>query len=363
MQCSGTAAPVPGGRGFRRASFHFPCGAMRTTIRDVAREAGVSVATVSRVLNNSGPVREETRRRIGEIAKRLRYTPNLAAQSLSTRKTYTIGVLLPDLFGEFFSEVIRGIDQTAQGRGYHVLVSSSHNERLEIEAALRVMQGRVDGLLVMSPDLKAESLALNLPDQLPVVLLNCQVDDHSYDSLNIDNYAGAYAMTRHLIEQGHRQIGLITGAAKNLDSRERTRGYRDALREGGGEWSAELEVAGDFGEESGYRAAQQLCRGPVRPTAIFALNDAMAVGALSALRDARVEVPDSMAVAGFDDIPIAQYLSPPLTTVRVGIHRYGSRATEMLLDAIASGNGHIRRQAEIATEVVARASTQAPVRV
>jgi LacI family transcriptional regulator len=144
------------------------------TIRDVAREAGVSVATVSRVFNNSGPVREDTRRRIDDVARRLRYIPNSAARTLSTRRTQTVGVVLPDLYGEFFSEVIRGIDQVVQESGWHLLVSSSHNERAEIEAALRAMRGRVDGLIVMSPDLDATTLSRNLPESLPVVLLNCE---------------------------------------------------------------------------------------------------------------------------------------------------------------------------------------------
>src|SRR5690606_31269009 len=159
---------------------------MKVTIRDVAREAGVSVATVSRVFNRSGPVREPTRQRILEVADRLRYVPDSAARSLITRRTGTLGVLLPELYGEFFSEVIRGIDGAAQARGYHVLLSSSHANRGEIVTALRAMRGRVDGLVVMSPDIDAQGLRANLPESLPVVLLNCAVSGSAYDSLNID---------------------------------------------------------------------------------------------------------------------------------------------------------------------------------
>jgi LacI family transcriptional regulator len=137
---------------------------MKVTIRDVARVAGVSVATVSRVFNDSGPVNEETRRRIREVASELRYVPNSAARSLITSRTNTLGVLLPDLYGEFFSEVIRGIDQTAQEHDYHLLVSSSHNDKAEMETALRAMRGRVDGVIVMSPDIDAQVLAANLPE-------------------------------------------------------------------------------------------------------------------------------------------------------------------------------------------------------
>jgi LacI family transcriptional regulator len=329
---------------------------MRTTIRDVARGAGVSVATVSRVLNESGPVREETRRRVLAVAQRLRYTPNGAARSLSTRKTMMIGVLLPNLFGEFFSEVIRGADQAAQQAGYHLLVSGSHAGHAEIEGALRAMLGRVDGLVVMSPDLERSPLPLHLPDDLPLVLLSCRAEDRTFDSLVIDNYAGAYAVTRHLIEVGHRRIALIRGGWANHDARERARGYRQALEDGGVSWSPELEVEGDFTEPSGHRAMELLLGLSPRATAVFACNDSMAIGALGALRESGVAVPSEVAVVGFDDILIARYLDPPLTTVRVPISRLGTRAVELLLAAIGSDRPRVGVQEVLPTELVVRAS-------
>ncbi|HEX6135884.1 MAG TPA: LacI family DNA-binding transcriptional regulator [Longimicrobiales bacterium] len=329
---------------------------MATTIRDVAREAGVSVATVSRVFNDSGPVREETRRRITEVASRLRYSPNSAARTLSTRRTQTVGVLLPDLYGEFFSEVIRGIDQVVQQRSWHLLVSCSHNERSEIEAGLRAMRGRVDGLIVMSPDLDEHRLARNLPDGLPVVLLNCEVADRVFDTINIDNRGGAHAVVAHLLKQGHRRIGLITGPERNHDARERLRGAREALVAAGVAPSPELEVAGDFSELSGHRGVLALLKLDDPPTAVFAANDSMAIGALSALGERGVHVPEQMAVAGFDDIPIARYVSPPLTTVRVSIPELGGRAVRRLFGAIESGAAHARRQELLPTELVVRRS-------
>lgn len=332
---------------------------MGATIKDVAREAGVSVATVSRFFNNSGPVKQETAQRIEEVARRMRYAPNSAAQSLSTRRTSTIGVLLPDLHGEFFSEVIRGIDQTVQRSGWHMLLSSSHNERSEIEAALRAMRGRVDGLIVMSPDLDPDILATNLPDRLPIVLMNCVMDDPAYDSLNIDNYGGARAVTEHLLEVGHRRIAVITGPARNHDAAERLRGFRDALRDGGVSGYAGDEYAGDFSESAGYAGARALLESAQRPSAIFACNDAMAIGALGGLREAGVRVPEDVAVAGFDDIPIARYVSPPLTTVRVSISRLGECAAERLFRAIESAGDHQPVQEVLPTELVVRRSSGA----
>jgi LacI family transcriptional regulator len=326
------------------------------TIRDVAREAGVSVATVSRVFNNSGPVRSETRQRIEGVALRLRYSPNSAARSLSTRQTETIGVLLPDLHGEFFSEVIRGIDQLVQREGWHLLVSSSHNDRAEIEAALRAMRGRVDGLLVMSPDLDAGALTENLPVNLPVVLLNCEVDGGAYDSLNIDNYGGSLAVTRYVLSRGHERIGVIAGPPRNHDAQERLRGNRAAMRAAGLELRPVQVVQGDFSEESGYRGAALLLENEERPTAMVAGNDSMAIGALSALSEAGVRVPEDMVVVGFDDIPIARYVTPPLTTVRVPIAELGSMAAGRLLKALHEGQDRDRVQQLLPTELVTRRS-------
>lgn len=329
---------------------------MPATIRDVAREAGVSVATVSRVFNDSGPVRETTRARILEVARRLRFTPNTAARSLSTRRTHTVGVLLPDLYGEFFSEVIRGIDQKVQQHGYHALVSSSHNDRAAMTAALQAMRGRVDGLIVMAPDMDAATLTMNVPERVPLVLLNTPVVEGGYAAIEVDNYGGAQQMTAHLLRRGHRRIAHITGGERNHDARERARGYRDTIRRESADAAAALVIAGDFTESSGHDGARALLALPERPTAIFAANDSMAIGALSALQDAGVRVPEELAVVGFDDIPIAQYVTPPLTTVRVAISGLGSRAAERLFEAIRAPGNSERRHEILPTDLVIRRS-------
>ena len=328
---------------------------MTVTIKEVAREARVSVATVSRVFSGKGPVREETRQRVLEVAGRLQYVPHAGARGLITNTTGALGVLLPDLYGEFFSEVIRGVDLTARKSGYHVLVSSSHSDRSEVEGVLRALWGRVDGLIVMSPEADAEALRANLPAALPVVLLNCLVEGDGFDAINIDNYGGALALTRHLIALGHRRIAFVGGAPDNYDARERLRGYRDALRTYGG-GAPEIEVPGDFSEESGHRAAGAILALDPRPTAVFAANDSMAVGLLSALQEAGVRVPGDVAVGGFDDIPVARFLSPPLTTVRVGIAELGALAMERLLAAVEEGDAFERRREVRPATLVVRGS-------
>ena len=333
-----------------------PGGCVRVTIRDVAREAGVSVATVSRVFNDSGPVNPTTRARIREIARELRYAPNSAARSLSARRTGTLGVLLPDLHGAFFSEVIRGIDLAVQRHHHHLLLSSSHNERSEVAAALRVMRGRVDGIILMSPAVDAETLVAELPDDLPVVLLNCALRDERFDTIEIDNAGGAQAMVGHLLACGHRRVALVGGPPRNHDARERRRGYRAALRAAGVEPRAEWELPGDYSEGAGHRAALALLALDPRPTALFAANDAMAVGAMSALREAGMRVPEDVAVTGFDDVPMARYVTPPLTTVRVAISELGARAVDVLMAALTRDGGHRRGHDVLPTSLVVRGS-------
>lgn len=317
---------------------------MAPTIREVAKRAGVSTATVSRVLNDIGPVEEGTRELVRRAARELRYVPDPIGRGLSRRKTEALGLLLPDLFGEFFSEVIRGADQTAQQSGYHLVVSSCHNNRAEIEAALTMMRGRVDGLVIMSPDIDAAALTENLPQHLPVTLLNCRVEGDAFDSLTIDNFGGACAIVRHLLGHGHTRIAIVKGIEKNLDATERLRGYRHALDGGGGVIDQKLEIAGDFSESSGYDAGRKVLALSPRPTAVFTSNDATAVGVLSALREAGVPVPGEIALAGFDDIPIAEYLTPPLTTVHVGVHHLGVLAVQTVLGAVREKNTHRKQQ-------------------
>jgi LacI family transcriptional regulator len=330
------------------------------TIKDVAREARVSVATVSRVFNGGGPVREETRRRVRDIATTLRYVPHGGARSLITSKTSTIGVLLPDLYGEFFSEVIRGIDLAARRSGHHLIISNSHQDKSEIESAMRAMRGRVDGVIIMSPDIDAQALMANLPDSHPVVLLNCALRGGEFDSVNIDNIRGARAIVQHLISHGHKRIAIITGAPRNVDGHERLLGYRAALRAASIERNPRFEARGSFTEDSGFEAARALLDLRIRPTAIFAANDSMAIGALSALREAGVRVPEDLAVAGFDDITIARYVNPPLSSVHVPIAELGERAMAKLLSALHDKERHIRRQDVLGTTVVIRSSCGPP---
>ena len=281
--------------------------------------------------------------------------PHAAARSLITRRTDTIGVLLPDLHGEFFSELIRGIDAGARASGRHLLISSSHGSEAEAAQALRMLQGRVDGLIVMSPHAGADVLGANLPTALPTVLLNTRVASGTYPAFSIDNYGGAAAMMKHLFASGRRRIAFISGPDNNFDADERLRGYCEAIAARKG--ASELVLRGDFSESSGYRAGIDLCERGERPDAIFAANDMMALGCLFALTERGVGVPGDIALAGFDDIPIARFVTPPLTTVRVRIADLGRRAFERLDALIATGDDGARTTERLDCDLVVRQSS------
>jgi len=328
------------------------------TIRDVARRARVSIATVSRALNNTGTVRPQIRERVLRAARHLRYTPHGGARSLISGRTHTVGLLLPDLHGEYFSELIRGVDRAARRRGLHLLVSSSHGSAGEAASAVRALNGRIDGLLAMVPGEDAGFVQEALPQTLPTVLLNSRTSGVQCPTFVVDDFGGARAMTRHLTERGYRRIAHIRGAQGNLQAEERLRGYRAALKGSGA--APAVVIEGDFTEEAGYRAGQMLAAQAERPDAIFAANDMMAVGCLVALREAGIRVPDQIALAGFDDIPLARFLSPPLTTVRADIATLGLLALERLAGLIESGAPPAAHSAErLPVEVVVRGSSGA----
>ena len=308
-----------------------PVRARNVTIKDIAREADVSIASVSRVLNNVGRVSDATRARILSIAERLRYVPHEGARSLIRKRTAMVGMVLPDLHGEFFSELLRGADSAARALGMHLLVSTSHGDPDEAAAAIRSMRGRVDGLLLMSPHVDSTFAARHLSGDLPVVLLNAPTGAAAH-LVSIDDYAGAVAMVRHLSASGCTRIAHIAGPVGNSDAAERLRGYRDAL---GQPADPALIFQGDFSVDAGRAAALAFAALSPRPDAIFAANDMMAAGCMEALAELGIAIPGEIAVGGFDDVPLAHFLSPPLTTMRIDVARFGRTAFVQLVAAIA----------------------------
>jgi LacI family transcriptional regulator len=325
------------------------------TIRDVARRAQVSIASVSRALNGLGNVAEQTRLKVEKAARDLGYVPHAGARSLSLARTRAIGVVLPDVHGEFFSEVMRGMDREASERGYVLLLSNMHGGAARAEQALRAMRGRVDGLVVMAPHLRSDTVEEALPPRLPAVLLNAHGNVRSHSSFGIDNERGVHDIVEHFRATGRNRVIHIAGPLDNVDAEERCRAFRAAMAQ----WQPDAEpkiVQGDYSEESGAAAARELITAQVPFDAIFAANDMMAIGALEELRQRGLAVPDDVAVAGFDDVPIAKHLG--LTTARVHIDQLGANAIARLVDVIEQGEDHTIQQLH-PPELIVRASSAA----
>lgn len=300
------------------------------TIRDVARVAKLSVASVSRVLNGHSNVHPDTRQRVLDAVNLLGYAPNAAARSLSTARTHAIGVVLPDLYGEFFGELVRGMDRVASERGYLLLLSNMHADSTLAGQAMGAMRGRVDGLIVMAPQIAARDLEKALPVGIPTVLVNSP-EEGGLHALKVDNHKGVRAMVSHLLQTGRKHIIHLAGIVGNIDGAERKQAYLDAMAD----LAPDLPVRvldGDFTEASGEALVAELLAEDARFDAIFAANDMMALGVLLALREARIDVPGQVAVAGYDDVPLARYLS--LSTVRCDMVGMGALAIERLVDEI-----------------------------
>ncbi|WP_205478459.1 LacI family DNA-binding transcriptional regulator [Sphingomonas arenae] len=324
------------------------------TIRDVARRAQVSVASVSRVLNGFERVSDATRERVIEAVTALSYVPHAAARSLSMARTHSIGIVLPDLHGEFFSELVRGMDRVANDRGYLLLLSSLHPGNRIGFSPLSALRGRVDGAIVMAPHLNEQELSDILPKGFEVVLLNTRGGAHDCPVITLDNASGAEAVARHLVAIGRKRLVHIAGPAGNADAQERAdafcrvlHGYSDVLVE---------TVQGDFSEDSGGAAIAALLQAGREFDAVFAANDNMAIGALQTLREAGLKVPEDVGVAGFDDVPMARHLG--LTTVQVRIAQLGEHGLTALLDRI-EGRGAPSHMLH-PVELVVRATTGEP---
>lgn len=328
---------------------------MPSTIRDVAQRAGVSISTVSRVLNNTAAVDPAKRERVEEAARALGYRPNPAALRLLGRRTGGIGVLLPYVAGDFFSAFLHGIDRVTSDRGYFLIVSSTHRDVSKFEAVARELDQRVDGMIVMSTEADASTVCEWLPPTLPLVFANTELGGASAEAVNLDNWGGAFRLTEHLIGQGHRDIAFLRGPGGAHDGQQRLRGYRDALAAHG--LSPALEIEGDYTMEAGLAAVPPLLAAVPRPSALFAANDLSAFGALTGLREAGVRVPEDLALAGFDDIPLAEFAAPPLTTVHAPAREMGEHAISRLLRRLEAKQPPPPAHTLLQTDVIIRAST------
>jgi LacI family transcriptional regulator len=305
---------------------------------DVAREAGVSLMTVSRVINNKGDVNPDTRQRILEIIRQLDYRPSGIARGLATRRTGTLGLVVPDVANPFFANVARGAEQEAYAEGYNVfLCNTDEDPQREASVLQSLEEKRVDGLVLCSSRLSDDELSPLVKRHPAVVLVNRRLAREGVSAVLIDDEYGGRMATQHLLNTGHRAIGVLAGPPVSRSGRERVKGYRAALAAAGlpdhPEW---LQTCAPV-VEGGYEAARELLTAHPELTALFCYNDLVAVGALQACADLGRQAPGDLAVVGNDDIPLAALVTPPLTTCRVPRHDLGAQAMRVLLNQIKGG--------------------------
>ena len=302
------------------------------TLSDVAAAAGVSPTTVSRYLNNNIALPAATRERIDAAIKQLDYRPNLLAKRLSTGRAEAIGLVTPDIGNPFFAQLAAVVESEAERHGYAVYMTSTHGDRArEIEAIRRMRDRHVDGLILMTNRPDDGSLAHLLADDDRVVLMDEDVPGIGLSRVFVENTRGAYMATRHLIAAGHKHIALIGGPPGLMSVRERLAGYHQAMEEADLPVGTEDVRLREYSRDFGRVATEQLLQSATPPSAIFACSDYLAVGVLQALQAAGLSVPENVSLVGFDDMPFAEMVNPPLTTVRQPVAEMGRMAVDQLM--------------------------------
>jgi LacI family transcriptional regulator len=329
---------------------------MKVTIKDIAKEADVSITTVSRVLNNKPDVGDDTRAKILKIIDDMNYNPNSVARGLVMQKTHTIGLIIPDISNPFFPQIVRAVEDKAQELGYSVIFFNTDNHLERERKAVELFKSKqVDGLIV-SLSLGNEEILKNLKAaNYPVVQIDRSVLDHSYPLVSIDNQKSAYQMVEYLLKKGHKKIAHISGDLNTTTARERLSGYKKALKNYKIKINEDYIIEGDYTQDSAYQAMQNLLKLEVRPTAVFAANDLSAAGVYKAVFSANLKIPEDIAVAGHDDINLASLLKPELTTMRQPKYKMGERAVTVLLAMINNENEKIEDQI-LNTDLIIRES-------
>jgi LacI family transcriptional regulator len=327
------------------------------TMRDVAERAGVSVTTVSHVINETRNVNPSTRQRVEEAMHYLGYQPNVLARSLRKGKTHTIGIILPDSTNPYFAEVVRGVEDSSFSQGYSVILCNSDND-LEKELLYTnvLLEKQVDGIIMVAAGSSGEIVHYLQDRDVPLVLVDRRLANIEADYVLANNLKGGLLATNHLIDLGHQAIACIAGPVDVELSRERVAGYRQALETAGINICERWIVEGDFQYQSGYDAARVLFEGEPQPTAIFACNDLMAIGAYRYAHEKDYQIPKQLSIVGFDDVSLAAYTNPPLTTVRQFKHKMGTLAARLLLERMNQRDLAPRLEV-LDTEFVVRDST------
>ena len=333
-----------------------------STINDVARLADVSTMTVSRVVNKSDYVSGVTRARVERAIAELGYVPNALARQLRSKRTKTIALVMADITNPFFTTVARGVEDVAGPRGFGVLFcNTDESEPEEVDYVSMLIQRQVDGVLLVPATSSSRSLALLRARKIPVVVVDRRVRSRHVDVVRGDSEAGAYALAQHLVQLGHRRIAILAGRKKVSTSVDRVTGFARALADAGIEQDPGLVRYGGYHQSEGYAMARAILKVVPAPTAIFAANNFIAIGAMRALRESGLHVPTDMSIVGFDDLPPEWSIDPSFLTVFAQpAYTFGKRATELLLDRILGQALEPVRELVLPGELIVRRSSGPP---
>lgn len=330
---------------------------MSSTIKQIAEKANVSIATVSRALSNDPKVLEATRKKILKIAKELNYNPNIIARNFAKRQSNIIGLILPDISDEFFSEIIHSIDDTAFDNGYFTMVISSHRNRSMVESINTMMSsGLVAGFILLTPFMSNDIAKALKTDSVPFVLISGDSEIGDYDVISVDNYKATLKLVEFLSLKGYKKIGHISGPSDNNDAFLRLKGFAEGCKKYKLETKEQWIIKGNFTMASGEQAMLKMCKHQELPQVIFAANDMMAIGCYNALKSKGLKIPQDIAIVGFDDVLISEYTEPRLTTVKVDTKNIGKFAATRLIEKILKEKESKPKKIVVPTELVIRNS-------
>ncbi|WP_019394519.1 LacI family DNA-binding transcriptional regulator [Priestia filamentosa] len=328
---------------------------MKITIRSVAEEAGVSIGTVSKVINNSGKISEKTRKKVFQAMQKLNYKPDAAAASLRGKRTKLIGLLVPDISNPFYAGIARSIEDRSHEVGLNVMLCSTDNntEKEKNYLALLTSQ-RVDGLVVASAFRSTVLLQETIDRGIPSVLIASEIPQLSINTVTVDDYKGGYLATSHLLDLGHKDIAIIS---ENVRSNEpRLAAYKDSMREAGIDVKPEYIMKTEATIQKGYECAKKLLLLDEKPTAIFACNDLLAAGVIQAAKELELDLPRELSVVGFDNTVLSTTTAPMLTTISQPIKQMGAKVVDLLRQEMEESKGHKERLL-MAPELIIRQST------
>jgi len=335
---------------------------MKKNIKDVAEKAGVSTATVSRVLSDFPGVREKTKIRVLKAVKELNYEVNAVARSLRQRKTNSIGVIIGNVLSQFYSVIAKSVEDTANKFGYHtILCNGDENPQKELEYLKILKSNRVDGIILVPTGKNSRYIHNLINTRIKVVFLDRLVEGVNCDTVLVDNIHGAYKAVKHLIDQGYKKIGIVNGYLDRTTGRERLKGYLEAIEEIGIVRDDSLIKIGDFKKESGRKLTEELLRQKNKPDAIFTTNIDMSMGALIAIKKMGLIIPDDIGLVCFDDSDWASIFEPPITVIRQPVYQMGSIAAELLIRKIEDNEKDSNNTPTITTlktEIIVRNSTK-----